>query len=327
MKNSKLPLIAVLLIGITPVAVAGNLSVPGDYATIQEAVYAAAPGDVINVGSGNFAGAVIFNKAVTIIGSPGTIVNEGNPWYSRDAFSIIYSGADGTTISNMTFVGVNGVLWGVRGYHVDEVTVTNCVFLDTFQAVETYFGDRWRIADVSIQDSPFGVSGFRAQDVTVTNSLFLDTHIAVANSGGNGWTITDNVVDGFIPFPPPGPGAENHQEAILIMAPARDNYIGDNWIRHESNRNPGYTVEYNNGIALASSGGVLESNIVVGNEVEVVVPDSDASVGVGLYAFGDPAAIRNNMVVDNDLRRSLTPINLFPKKLRSSNVVAPNLVR
>jgi hypothetical protein len=33
------------------------------------------------------------------------------------------------------------------------------------------------------------------------------------------------------------------------------------------------------------------------------------------------------MVVDNDLRRSLTPINLFPKKLRSSNVVRSNLVR
>jgi hypothetical protein len=284
----------------------GNLSVPGDYDTIQDAVDVALTGDVINVGPGPFAGALIFGKAVTIIGSPGTIINRGSGSYWAVGFSIHHHGSDGTTISDMTFTGFNGVtgvLRGVWGYEIDDVTVTNCMFLDTNQgvvgfraqdvtvtnsvfqnntrAVETSFGDGWRIADVSIQDSPFGVYGFRAQEVTVTNSSFLDTHIAVENWGGNGWTITDNIVDGFIPFPPSGPGAENHQEAILVIAPARDNYIGDNWIRHEGNRNPGYTVEYNNGIALASSGDVLENNIVVGNEVEVVVPDSDASVGVG----------------------------------------------
>ncbi len=277
MRSNAVLLVLLAVVG-TP-AVAANLSVPGDHATIQEAVDAAAPGDVINVGPGNFAGAAIF-KMVTIIGSPGTIIDEGNPLFGgEDAFDIIFPGANGTTIRDMTFIGV---LWGVFGSEADDVTITNCTFLDTFHAVDNRFG--------------------------------------------NGWTITDNVIDGFIPFPPPGPGVENHQEAILVLE-ATDNYIGNNFIYYEGDRNPGYSRELNVGITLISFGGVLENNTVVGNEVEVVVSDAEFSDGVGLFALGDPAAVRNNTIVDNDLRRSLTPIHLIPESLRGSNVVKPNLVR
>ena len=109
MKNSIFTLIVALLIGVSPVAIGANLSVPGDYATIQEAVDAASTGDVINVGPGTFAGAYTF-KTVTIIGSPGTIINEGNPFFGGlDAFDILLEGANGTTIRDMTFiVGVGG---------------------------------------------------------------------------------------------------------------------------------------------------------------------------------------------------------------------------
>jgi len=269
--------LAVLLAVVSTPAVAANLSVPGDHATIQEAVNAAAPGDIINVGPGVFAGAFIF-QTVTIVGSgPATIIDTGNPFFGfDDAFDILLHGADGTTIRDMTFTG-GDFYWGVYAFRADDVTVTNCVFLNTFHAVD--------------------------------------------NREGNGWTITDNNIDGFIPFPPPGPGVENHQEAILVLGPARDNYIGNNFIRHEGARNPGYLRELNFGVILISFGGTLENNTVVGNEVEVVVPDAEISVGVGLISPVDPAAVRNNAVVDNDLCKSFTPIALNPKSLRGSNLV------
>ena len=273
-------LMVILAVVSTP-AVAANLFVPGDHATIQEAVDAAAPGDVINVGPGSFAGAVIF-QTVTIIGSPGTIIDEGNPvlFGGTDAFDILFSGANGTTIRDMTFTGV---IFGVFGFLADDVTVTNCVFLDTFHAVD--------------------------------------------NRQGNGWAITDNVMDGFIPFTPfPNPSVANDQEAILVVAPARDNYIGNNFIRHEGFQTPGFLLERNFGIILLSFGADLENNTVVGNEIEVVVPDAFVSVGVGLISPFNPAAARNNTIVDNDLRRSLTPIFLRPNQLKKSNVVKPNLV-
>ena len=48
---------------------------------------AAAPGDVINVGPGNFAGAAIF-KMVTIIGNSAMIIDEGNPFFGgEDAYA------------------------------------------------------------------------------------------------------------------------------------------------------------------------------------------------------------------------------------------------
>jgi len=274
-------LMVILAVVSTPV-VAANLSVPGDYATIQDAVDAAAPGDVINVGPGVFKGAFIF-QTVTIIGSAGTIINEGSDFFGGDdAFDVLFDGASGTTISGMT---IDNVLWGVFGFDAGDVTVTNNVIMDSFHAID--------------------------------------------NRIGNGWTITDNLIDGFIPFSPiPNPSVENDQEAILVIAPARDNYIGNNFIRHEGFQTPGFLLERNFGIILISFGPDLENNTVVGNEIEVVVPDALFSVGVALIAPPgvDLAVIRNNVIVDNDLRRSFTPIELIPKKLKKSNVVKPNLI-
>ena len=117
---------------------------PNTKQEIQRAVDRAAPGDVIKVGPGNFAGALIF-KRVTIIGSVGTIIDEGNPliFNGTDAFDILFPEASGTTIRDMTFIGV---IWGVFGFQADDVTVTNCVFLDTFHAVDNRSGNGWTIS-------------------------------------------------------------------------------------------------------------------------------------------------------------------------------------
>ena len=174
-------------------------------------------------------------------------------------------------------------------------------------------------------DIAWGVFAFDADDVTVSNCVFLNTFHAVDIQSGNGWKVTGNVVDGLVPFAPPGQGFENHQDAIVVVAPARDNYIADNWIRHVGERNPGFTVELNIGIILASFGGApLENNIVEDNEVEIFVPEAEASTGIALIAFDDPISVVNNFIIGNDLEDSLEPIFIDPGSLREFNVIEDN---
>jgi parallel beta-helix repeat protein len=90
----------VLAVGLAGTAAqAGEIHVPADYSTIQEAVDAAAPGDEIHVAPGEYAGAEITGKAVKIIGSgPATRITTGLP-PCGDGF-VVWEAA-GTEIHNL----------------------------------------------------------------------------------------------------------------------------------------------------------------------------------------------------------------------------------
>jgi hypothetical protein len=116
------------------------IHVPRDYATIQEAVDAAKPGDVIKVGKGAFKGASV-NKAVTLIGEgsntritsgvgvPRVLTDPGFPAFAFVGFLVSFGGS-GATISNFKIeltpapVIPNPILAiGVHVRHADDVTV------------------------------------------------------------------------------------------------------------------------------------------------------------------------------------------------------------
>ena len=118
---------------------AATLLVPSDdYETIQAAVNKAAPGDVIEVGPGSFAGAVIW-KPLTIVGSIGTVIDEPGPLL--DAFRILQD-ASGTEIRGMT---IEGVQWGIFGDNADDVNVIDNVFKNTMRPISNYDGSGWEI--------------------------------------------------------------------------------------------------------------------------------------------------------------------------------------
>jgi hypothetical protein len=61
------------MVGQTPQpARAATISVPADYATIQEAIAAASDGDTITVAAGSYAGGIRINKSVTLSGAVGS---------------------------------------------------------------------------------------------------------------------------------------------------------------------------------------------------------------------------------------------------------------
>jgi len=66
----------VLVFAIASMGVATNITVPGDHATIEAAIAAAAPGDTVSVAAGTYTpagGRLIINKSITVQAEPGSV--------------------------------------------------------------------------------------------------------------------------------------------------------------------------------------------------------------------------------------------------------------
>lgn len=125
--------------------------VPGDFATIQDAIDSTdvADGDTIMVGPGNFDGALV-NKSVTIKGKGGAVI-DGGPAHSSgliQGFRLL-AGSDGTEISHLQFEVDFAIM---NGGAVDDVVVEHCTFLNTIQGVSNWRGSGWVISHNNIID-------------------------------------------------------------------------------------------------------------------------------------------------------------------------------
>jgi nitrous oxidase accessory protein NosD len=111
-----------------------TITVPGDYATIQDAVLAANDGDIIFVSSGTYNGQVTVNKKITIKGKSAetTFLKVA---HNESGFVII---ADEVSISGFTVFGAtdfqeSGILIGgefpgdVRYVSIGDVTISKCI--------------------------------------------------------------------------------------------------------------------------------------------------------------------------------------------------------
>ena len=98
-------LAALVASGSVSTALAAEWRIPGDFATIQAAIDspAVAAGDVILVGPGSHAGALV-TKAVDIRGEGRAVINTGpvHPSGKTQGFRLL-AGSHGTTISHLTF--------------------------------------------------------------------------------------------------------------------------------------------------------------------------------------------------------------------------------
>jgi len=119
--------------------------VPGDYATIQEAIDSAAvmARDTIFVGPGNHAGALV-TKAVKIKGQDGAVIDSGpmHPAGLSQGFRLM-AGSSGTEISHLQFEVDLAIM---NGAAADDVVVTHNTFINAVQAVSNWSGSRWTIS-------------------------------------------------------------------------------------------------------------------------------------------------------------------------------------
>lgn len=131
----------------TASAVGAELRVPADYTTIAGAIAAASPGDRILVGPGDFDGAYV-DKSVEIRGIGGARIVGGpaHPSGLIQGFRLL-AGSDGATISHLTFTTDLSIM---NGAQVDSVTVAQCTFINSVQAVSNWGGSDWEISHNNI---------------------------------------------------------------------------------------------------------------------------------------------------------------------------------
>jgi len=125
--------------------------VPGDFATINDALVSSdvLPGHTILVGPGNFAGAFV-SKSVTIKGVGKAIIDSGPAHGSGLIMGFRFlAGSDGATISNLAFTTDLSIM---NGAAVNNVTIDDCTFLNSVQAISNWRGNGWNIHHNVIKD-------------------------------------------------------------------------------------------------------------------------------------------------------------------------------
>lgn len=106
---------------VTPVKATTTWIVPEDFATIQEAVYAASPGDTVIVNAGTYAeGQIKIYRRLTLLAN-GTVTIDG-----LKEGNVLLVSADSVIIEGFTVVN-SGVGWGLSGILLQNVQ--DCVVL------------------------------------------------------------------------------------------------------------------------------------------------------------------------------------------------------
>lgn len=271
-------------------------AVPADFGSIQAAVDAARPGDLVLISPGVYREEVtVTTPSLTLRGTDRNEVIVDGGFERPNGIQVF---ADGVAIENMTArnAQLNGFLWsGVTGYRGSYLTAYNNADYGIFAFDSTdgvfehsytsghpdsgfYIGQcypcRAVVNDVVAERNSLGYSGTNAGgDLFVLNSRWVD------NRAG----IVPNTLDSE------------------LLPPERETTIAGNYVARNDNREPvakaGTYAAFGNGIVLA--GGV--GNRVVDNEVEdhahhgiLVTPNLDENFW--------PAT--HNAVISNDVRHS-----------------------
>jgi MYXO-CTERM domain-containing protein len=297
-----------------PNATAAQISVPGDHATLQEAIVAASDGDTINLSGGAHLGPFTVDKEVTIKGSgtttalvPGTgglVDSDGDEvddYLFYPDILIVEDGAE-LTLKNLSMhphepdilnsmLTLDGLPIYSRGIHVDSngtLKVTN-VSMNSFRALGS--GGAVEASDTTL---------------TITNSSFEGN---IAYNGGHIWlsggtlTINGSVFD-FGNAAKDGGGilADALTDFSVNGTAFSGNAAGDTagavWVNSNA-----VSVDNNLFCAnFANSAGALYTTSVVVNEIHnnVFAENIATKYGGGLYIQkGDDPKVYNNTFAGN----------------------------
>ncbi len=295
MKKVRLLFVLAFVLSLTlfsHVTWAASWLVPGDFSTIQAAVDSGLviPGDTILVEPGTHAGALV-DKSVTIKGTGGAIINSG-PGHSSgliQGFRLL-TGSDGATISHLTFEVDLAIM---NAEAVNDVTVTQCTFNNTIQAVSNWRGSGWEISHNNIYD------------------------LRTSNGGGIGILVADYlggiVIDNVV--------SHNKIRGTLhVLSGDGGGYNGSGIVLYADFR-------WGTGGAAA-----IRNNRVVKNKVSLV-SDTPGVVNVAAFELTDSRddsglgcnVISANAIGFNDFRGTADQIVLTPENLDTCNKISRNL--
>jgi hypothetical protein len=268
-------------------------NVPGDFATIQEAIDSpeVKSGDTIWVGPGNFAGANV-DKGVHIKSEGKTVIVSGPSAgdYGEFGFYLV-AGSDGASFSHLTFeVGL-----GIYARPASDVTVEYCRFNDNFQAITNWGGSNWQIHNNTITN---------VITIGIDNGIG-GTPIVIGGRKGaikaQDNVVSDNKITGKVLFHDDDDGTEGNIFGIALVA---------------------------NPFAKKVSG-----NQVTGNEVSLFSnkPELRQVVALGLEDWRPPGSspgsckvIFGNTITLNDFHRPDIKIDTNPEELADCNYISEN---
>jgi hypothetical protein len=255
--------------------------VPGDFPTIQAAIDNddVKPGDRIMVGPGFHYGALV-DKAVEIRGTDGATINDGpaHPAGFSQGFRLIAS-SDGCTISHLTFTTDLSIYTGET---VNDVTVSQCTFVDSIQAISNWGGSGWMISHNVITD-------LRTRNGGGIGILVADRTGGIVTDN----VISHNTIQGILHVDPDDCGGYNGS-GIVLYADFRGGRAGAEMISH--NR------VVNNKVSMSSD----TSEVV--DIVAIELTDSRDNPDLDPVIFGN--SIGFNDLRDTELQIVLTPIEL-----------------
>ena len=300
-------IVAILLLLVTPQSViagqgANTWTVPGDFATIQEAIDSedVLAGDTIRVGPGNFAGANL-TKGVHIKGVGQTIIDSGPEGPFGGTFGFyLPAGSDGASFSQLTFT----VYLGIYAWSANDVTVEHCRFLDPFQAITNWGGSNWYIHHNTIVNV---ITVGEVWDEETGATGIGGTPIVIGGREDGAGTVQNNIV------------SHNTVTGEVLFAPEDDGTEGGIY-----------------GIIVAAIPGAeaVSGNLFSYNKIDLVSKDPELRevTAFGLLDWRAPgstpdscAVIHDNTITLNDLRGPDYPFEIYPEALWGCNTIDRNL--
>ncbi len=283
----------------------GVLGVPGDYDTIQAAVDAAEPGDLVLIDEGTYnEGVVVQTDEIVIRGvNRNTVILDGEHGEGMENGIIVFS--DGVAVENLTVMNYtgNGVFFSgdygadhfLSGYRASYVTSLNAGVYGIYArtALNGQFDNSYSsgsddasyyvgecedcnalLDNVVGENSQLGYSGTNSSGVTVVNSEFMNNLVGIVPSSAD-----------FEALPP-------NKDTVMV-----GNYVHDNNNRDVPYSNEAYLVALGSGIIMAGTvDNVAERNLVVDNDLSGIM-----ILGWIAEVFGGETdyPAEGNRVVDN----------------------------
>jgi hypothetical protein len=279
------------VVSLSATAEAHLRRVPDGYPTIQAAVDAADPGDLIDVAPGSYCGARL-DRPVSLVGhGRATIVGcaEGPLTTSGWRAGFLLPGTGGTNAASGT--SIEGFVFDGRGVSADN-----------------------------LQPLAFAVIATFASDVRVERNLILGTIQGITNTGGDRWLIAGNRIVGLTLFDCTGALCAGGDGIVIQIA--RDPVAAPGGPAADVNRPEGNVVVGNvvsgvipDGFDVFSMVGifVLSADGTVVSRNLVSIPDNPAADAIGQGVLVDDSCCgqppflpgaRNTVVTFNDGRDS-----------------------
>jgi plastocyanin len=280
----------------TPSASGVTRRVPGQHATIQEAVDAAAPGDLVLVGPGVYREEVkVDTPSLVLRGTDRNRVVIDGEFERANAVSVT---ADGVAVENLTVrnARLNGVFWtGVTGYRASAVTsVNNEVYgIYAFDSVDGLFEDSWASGSA---DAGFYIGQCDPCDAVIRNVVAERNALGYSgtNASGNLHIVSStwrHNVAGIVP---------NTLDTELLPPAERVDIVGN--LVHGNGVDDVPTLEiewpsYGAGIIAAGTNDLrIARNRVVGNALHGILVTPNLSDHLWIASGNE---VRDNVVEDS----------------------------